>query len=588
MSFAIDGVPAGDVVIAAGMATLTINTLGAGTYSVVANYSGDADFAASSGGDVHTVVQGATTTTVTGTPEPSIFGETVTFTIEVDPIAPATMGVTGIVELDIDGTVMQLTLDGNQDATFTTSSLQVGAHSITATYLGDVNYTGSTDSGTHNVGQAPTTVAVASSPNPSVFGQPVTFTATVTATGSAATPVGTVRFEIGGHVQTVALVGGSASVTISDLPVGSHTGAVFYEGTPSFSVSDLDPIPTHVVSKAGSSIALTSDPTTPVSGQPLSLTATVSAAAPGVGTPTGTVTFTVDGAAPVTVALVNGVATLGGLSLTGGAHTIVVGYGGDANFNASTSSVNRTIAAGGTTTTVTASPTTVNFGQPITFTATVQSVAPATGDPKGTVEFVIDGNAPIVAQLQSPASITVPSLSAGQHTVVVNYMGNAQFTGSTTQLSGGVTVLPGEVTLTITSSPNPAVQGEPVTITVTVQPVPPATGPVTGTVQLVIDGGAPITVPIVNGVATFTSTALSIGSHTVSASYTGGGNFAASAAPVALPGGVSIDATPIDLPQTGSDPAPIGRLAAIFVLAGAALVTVAWRRRALHRSSMPN
>ena len=439
---------------------------------------------------------------------------------------------------------------------------------------------------THDVDQAPTIVAVSSSANPSVFGQPVTFTATVTANGSPATPDGSVRFEIGGDVQTVALVGGSASVTISDLPVGSHAGAVFYEGTSSFLASDVDPIATQVVNKAGSSVALTVGPTTPVTGQPLSLTATVSATAPGAGTPTGTVTFTVDGGVPDTVALVNGVATLSGITLIGGSHTIDVGYGGDASFNASTSSFDRTIAAGGTTVTVTASPTTANFGQPITFTATVQSVPPATGDPKGTVEFVIDGNAPIVAQLQSPASITVSSLAAGQHTVVVNYIGNAQFAGSTTQLSGGVTVLPGEVTLTISSSPNPAVQGQPVTITVTVQPVPPATGPVTGSVQLVIDGGAPITLPIVNGVATFTSTDLSTGSHTVSASYVGGANFTASAAPVPLTGGVTINRRPGALPPTGSDPAPIGGLAATLVLAGATLMIVAWRRRALLRSSV--
>ena len=121
---------------------------------------------------------------MSATPEPSIFGETVTFTIDVDPVAPAMMGVTGTVELDIGGTITQLTLDGNQQASFTTSSLAVGAYGVDATYLGDSNYTTSGDSTTHDVGEAPTTVAVSSSANPSVFGQPVTFTATVTASGS--------------------------------------------------------------------------------------------------------------------------------------------------------------------------------------------------------------------------------------------------------------------------------------------------------------------------------------------------------------------------------------------------------------------
>ena len=89
-------------------------------------------------------------------------------------------------------------------------------------------------------------------------------------------------------------------------------------------------------------------------------------------------------------------------------------------------------------------------------------------------------------------------------------------------------------------------------------------------------------------VGTYTVTATGNGFKTSSGDITvGGANFTASAAPVPLTGGVTINRRPGALPPTGSDPAPIGGLAATLVLAGAALISVAWRRRALLRSSMP-
>src|SRR5207253_402671 len=84
-------------------------------------------------------------------------------------------------------------------ATFSTSALSVAAHSVTGVYGGDTNFGGSTSSTlTQIVNSASTTTAVASSANPSAFGQSVTFTATVAATApGAGTPTGTVTFKDG-------------------------------------------------------------------------------------------------------------------------------------------------------------------------------------------------------------------------------------------------------------------------------------------------------------------------------------------------------------------------------------------------------
>jgi hypothetical protein len=77
-------------------------------------------------------------------------------------------------------------------------------------------------------GPAPTTSAVVSSLNPSLVGQSVTFTATVTGNS----PTGTVQFKDGaGNLGApVTLSGGSASFTTASLAVGTHSITAVYGG----------------------------------------------------------------------------------------------------------------------------------------------------------------------------------------------------------------------------------------------------------------------------------------------------------------------------------------------------------------------
>src|SRR5205823_262024 len=84
-------------------------------------------------------------------------------------------------------------------ATFSTATLSVGGHSITAEYSNDGNFNASTSALlTQTVNKADTTTTLSSSANPSVYGQSVTFTATVTATApGAGTPTGTATFKDG-------------------------------------------------------------------------------------------------------------------------------------------------------------------------------------------------------------------------------------------------------------------------------------------------------------------------------------------------------------------------------------------------------
>jgi hypothetical protein len=139
-------------------------------------------------------------------------------------------------------------------ATFTTSSLSVGSHAITAVYGGDVNFTTSTSTAvSQGVNQANTTTALVSSLNPSVFGQSVTFTATVTAVApGSGTPTGTVTFYDGStKLGTGTLGGGVASFTTASLAVGSHSIKAVYGGDTNFKTS-TSAILTQVVESSGS------------------------------------------------------------------------------------------------------------------------------------------------------------------------------------------------------------------------------------------------------------------------------------------------------------------------------------------------
>jgi len=119
-----------------------------------------------------------------------------------------------------------ISLNSSGKATFKTSGLALGSHTITVSYDGDSNFFASattTPPLTQTVNQAATKTTVISSANPSRFGQPVTFTATVKAVApGSGVPTGTVTFYDGTTpLGTAQLYGsGQATISISTLSVG--------------------------------------------------------------------------------------------------------------------------------------------------------------------------------------------------------------------------------------------------------------------------------------------------------------------------------------------------------------------------------
>jgi hypothetical protein len=116
-------------------------------------------------------------------------------------------------------------------ASIATKTLPLGLTVVTAKYGGDPTYGPSTSAPLNQYVLPPTTTALTSSPNPSVKGQAVTFTATVS-TGSGAPPNGeTVSFMKGKTVLgTGTLTSGTATFTTSSLPVATSAITAVYGG----------------------------------------------------------------------------------------------------------------------------------------------------------------------------------------------------------------------------------------------------------------------------------------------------------------------------------------------------------------------
>jgi hypothetical protein len=523
----------GTGMLSGGTATYSTTALALGNHSITIRYSGDTNFTTSTSSTlVQTVNKDGTTTAVVSSANPSVYGQAVTFTATVAAAAPGTGTPTGTVTfLDGTATLATVNLSGGT-AAFTTSSLAVTSHSITARYNASTTFTGSTSSAlTQVVSQDGVTATVVSSANPSVFGQKVTFTVTVSAAApGAGTPSGTVTFLDGTTtLGTASLSGGSASFSTTKLAVGTHSITVTYAGSTNFTSGTSGAL-SQVVSQDASATTVTSSVDPSAYGQKVTFTATVTAVAPGAGTPTGSVTF-LDGTTTLGTGTLNssGKATLATTALLAGNHSITVSYGGDGNFTVSTSSVlTQTVNEANTTATVKSSTNPTVFGQSVTFTATVAAVSPGAGTPTGTVTF-LDGTTTLGTGTLSAGKATFSTsvLAVGSHSISVSYAGDGNFNASTSAALIQ-TVSMASSTTTVATSVSPSVFGQSVTFTATVAAKSPGAGSPTGMVTF-LDGTTTLgTVALSGGTATYTTPALAVGGHSITAQYSGDGNFTAS------------------------------------------------------------
>ena len=515
-----------------GQASFSTAALTVGSHTITATFTGASGWANSSGSAPSQVVNNAvTTTTATSSPNPSTYGQAVTFTSTITSSGGVPVGTVTFTE----GTKVWATnvaVNGSGQASFSISALTVGSHTITATFTGASGWGNSSGNAAPQVVNNATSTTAASSPNPSVFGQLVTFTSTTTSSGGV--PAGTVTFTEGSTVwaSNVTVNGsGHASFSTTALTVGSHVITATFTGSSGWSNSSGN-TPSQVVNSAATTTAVSSSANPAVYGQPVTFTATVTATAPGSGVPMGTVTFKNGGSTLGTGTLNgSGVATLTTSALAVGSASITAVYGGSANFNASTSSnLNQTVNKDNTTATISSSANPSVYGQLVTFTATVTATAPGSGVPTGTVTFKNGGSTLGTGTLNGSgvATFTTSTLAVGSASITANYGGSSSFNASNSS-NLNQTVNKDNTASVVSSSANPALYSQPVTFTATVTATAPGSGVPTGTVTFK-NGGSTLGTGTLNGsgVATLTTSTLAVGSASITANYGGSNSFNAS------------------------------------------------------------
>jgi len=200
-----------------------------------------------------------TTTKLSSSLDPSVYGQTVTFKAVVTTDgAAAPDGST--VTFKLGSTVLGTRTLHSSAASFTTSALTAGTNQIIAVYDGNAHIPGSASQTLKQmVNKAPTTTTLTSSPNPSTLNQLVTFTARVKAQVGG-TPTGTVTFKDGDiSLGYRSLVSGQALFTSSKLSSGSHSITATYNSSP----NDLSSTSAPVVQTVGASTTNSNGRATP-------------------------------------------------------------------------------------------------------------------------------------------------------------------------------------------------------------------------------------------------------------------------------------------------------------------------------------
>jgi sugar lactone lactonase YvrE len=392
------------------------------------------------------------TVTVTNLPQisltssvnPSFVNQQTTLTATLQPPAGSnaptpTGSVTFMNGTAVLGTVTLI----NGQATFPTSFSTAGTYSLTVVYQGSSTYAGATSAVVSQVvNDYAAHVSLTSSANPVFINTSFNLTATVVAaTGQGTTPIptGTVTFMNGTAVLgTVTLVNGQASLPVSFSIAGTYPLTVVYQGDTNY-VGVTSPVVSQVVNDYAARVSLTSSANPTTFNSPITLTATVVAAA-GQGTPpvpTGTVTFKNGTAVLGTATLVNGQASLPVSFSTPGTYTLTVVYGGDTSYlTANSLPLSQVITDYTAQVFLTSSVSPTLIDTPFTLTATV-AAAPGQGTlpaPTGTVTF-LNGTTPLgtATVVAGQAALAVTINAIGTYNITAVYFGDTTFLTATSR-----------------------------------------------------------------------------------------------------------------------------------------------------------
>ncbi len=488
----------------------------------------------------------ATSTVLTTAPNPSYYGEPLTVAATVASALP-TLPPTGAVQFLVDGSPVgdPVPVGADRRAELPAADLPqlgVGLHQIGATYLGDSGHARSSGSRAQQVEAVATSLHLASTPNPSAAGQPVTVTAQLRFDPSlGGVPSGTVTLTTaGGDLLGNAEIdsAGEAPIAIEALPLGSTELLGSYSGDSHFAPAQGSL--TQSVGPEATATQLSSSVNPATYGALPTWTATVRRNDQGAAL-TGTISFSLDGATVCPAAPVDGsgsVTCRPGQPPPAGGHALRAEYtppegSGD---EASRGTLLQTIVPARSLAAAAAQPEPSIFGAPVGLTATIGVPGLPAAPVAGTVQFSVDGRA-----LGAPVAVTSGAarrqdtctagadacpFAAGRHAA------EAQFASSDPSVSPShaivvhrVDAAPSQVSLS-SSAALPAA-GRPVTFTAAVGTAPGA-GTTYGQVQFLLDGqalGEPVAL-LAGRATSLPVTTMLRGRHTVLVRYLGTPSYA--------------------------------------------------------------
>ncbi len=422
------GTPTGDVSLsvdggaattqpldATGAATFTLTSPTVGTHSLSASYAAQGNFAASNATGSLVVNPAAANATTTSITAPAVtFPASGSVTVSVTSAAGTP---TGNVSLSVDGGAPATAALGPAGtAIFTLTNPAAGIHTLSASYAAQGGFGASSATGTLTVNPAATTASITAP----VVTSPANGLVTVTISSVAGNPTGNVSLSVDGNAPaTLPLgAGGSAVFTILSPAVGTHTLSASYPAQGNFAASSATG--TLVVSAAAPN-ATTVSINAPAVTYPANGLVTVTVSSP-AGTPTGSVSLSVDGGAALTSTLGGGSATFTLNRPAAGTHALSASYAAQNGFGAGSATGTLVVNPAVTSMTISAPP--VTFPDSGVVTVTVSSTA---GIPAGNVSLTVNGSTLALALVKGSATFTVPSLPVGSYPLTAAYAGSGNF-----------------------------------------------------------------------------------------------------------------------------------------------------------------
>ena len=309
---------------------------------------------------------------------------------------------------------------------------------------------------------------------------------------------GNIAVIVDGDKYDVAIVNGSAKLTLSDLPAGVYYIEAKYDGnsivTESYNSTKF------TIDLIDSSIAV--EAKNIKCGEEAVITATVTNGA------TGTVTFFVNGKTYV-VDITDSVATLKIADLTTGDYPVFAYYNGDKYYKTSYNSTTFNVAKLASTTTVNVSD--IKVGEDAVIDISVPEIT------SGVVSVTVGDAIYNVAVVDGKGSLTLSGLASGSYDVVAKFNGDDKYLASEDSAKFNVTKLASTTTVNVSDIK----VGEDAVISIAVPEI------TSGVVSVTV-GDAIYNVAVVDGKGSLTLSGLASGSYDVVAKFNGDDKYLAS------------------------------------------------------------